>query len=193
MDPGPLDMRRAAADAGASSSSSSVDASGSKAKRRRREEDETEAVAVIRTSSSQVNLELCEMWRAEQLCDIEVVVGDVVFKAHRVVLAAGSATLRAQFLSSMRDADTGTITISEVPPTAFRAVLETIYSGECRVTPSSLEAVLSAASRLEVASLLSAAAAFLQAELSPENVIDTWRLAVSLARPVEFDPLTTAW
>ena len=46
---------------------------------------------------------LVAMWEADELCDIKVLVEGQSFAAHRVVLASGSAYMRARFNSSMSD------------------------------------------------------------------------------------------
>jgi hypothetical protein len=158
---------------------------------------EDEVVHVLKAEAVQDSqrMGLVALWEAGELCDVTIECGGEEHAAHRVVIAASSAYFRAQFRSSMRDggATISHITISDVPAGSFRAVLEHLYRGECRVTLSSLPSLLAAASRLEVGSLLRAGAGFLCAQLSPENAIATWLLADSLARPVELAEVSTQW
>ena len=89
----------------------------------------------------------------------------------------------------MRDASVALIEIPEMKATVFQAVLEYMYRGECKVTPSTTAAILHAASRLEVQDLLHAGAEFLVAHLAPETCLATWNLALNLSRPIEFAPV----
>lgn len=146
-------------------------------------------------SSAAVSVQICKglagLWKAKELCDITVVCGGQEFAAHKVVLAAGSAYLRAQFSSTMRDggASVSRISIEDVSAAAFQAVCEFLYKGETPIAPSSLGAILLAGSRLEVASLLGAGAEWLMAQTAADNAISTWLLADGLGRPVEFAAL----
>lgn len=166
----------------------------SKAASANKEDDEPLRLLRSEAVQGEQRQELIALWEADHLCDVVIDCDGEEFRAHRIVLAAGSAYIRAQLLSGMRDsgAETARICITDVPSASFRAVLSHLYRGECHVKPSSLTGTLAAASRLEVASLLRAGADFLERELTPENAIATWSLAEGLARPIEFSALLAA-
>ena len=46
-----------------------------------------------------------ELWRKGTLCDVTVTAGEVAFPAHKLVLAAGSSTLRGLLTSEMCDSE----------------------------------------------------------------------------------------
>ena len=84
-----------------------------------------------------------EMWRAGELCDVTVLVGGEQFRAHRLILAAGSSYMRARFRSDMKDGGIKPqIELVDVPARAFRSVLEFLYTQTCEVTSESLLAQL---------------------------------------------------
>jgi hypothetical protein len=62
--------------------------------------------------------------------DVRVLVGDAPpFHAHRAVLAVQSSVFRAMFASGMREACTNEVTLGDVTPAAFAAVLRHVYGG----------------------------------------------------------------
>ena len=86
---------------------------------------------------------------ADSFCDIVIRVEDKAFPAHRVVLAAASSCLSAQFNSGMKDA-TGTIELPDLSAESFKSILDYVYKGECIFTNKTLAELMHAADRLEV-------------------------------------------
>ena len=159
-------------------------------KRGRAEEEHT-----IQPPDSAIGIQshaLIDLWRKGELCDVAVVVDGQEFPAHRVVLAAGSAYMRACFASGMRDAKAPTIEVAEMDAANFKAVIECIYTGSFTVTGSSLAPTLFAASRLEVPSVLLAGALWLETRLSAGTCFPTGSLAEQLQRPAELGSLVEA-
>lgn len=89
-------------------------------KRSRHEADTAEAPAPT--------LLRCALGR---LCDVTIVCEGKEFLAHKAVLAAGSAYLRALMLSAMKEGGASRISILEVEHGVFQAILEHLYKGEC--------------------------------------------------------------
>ncbi|EOD11141.1 hypothetical protein EMIHUDRAFT_214981 [Emiliania huxleyi CCMP1516] len=120
--------------------------------------------------------QLATLWRAGQLCDVTFTVEGRSFSAHKLVLAAASAYVRAlvdgpRFADSSSDA----LTLDEMPAAAFELLLEWIYSGSCNAPLNLLQPLLLAAGRLQVPALEMAAA---QAErLDATNCSDLWAFA----------------
>ncbi len=136
---------------------------------------------------------LVAMWEADELCDIKVLVEGQSFAAHRVVLASGSAYMRARFNSSMSDGGAvPQIELQDVPAEGFRLVLEFLYCGSIQVSGDSLTVAMMVASRLEVASLLISGATLMTDHVTPETAAATWVTAAELQRPVELLPLVQA-
>ena len=103
--------------------------------------------------------QLATLWRAGQLCDVTFTVEGRSFSAHKLVLAAASAYVRAlvdgpRFADSSSDA----LTLDEMPAAAFELLLEWIYSGSCNAPLNLLQPLLLAAGRLQVPALEMAAA-----------------------------------
>lgn len=127
---------------------------------------------------------LTAMWRSGQLCDVKIAVDSGKhFAAHKIVLAAGSDFFKALFTSGMKDSDNSTVTVSEISSDVMSAILTFLYEKRVSVTPSTLAAIMRAASQLEIASLLALSSSFLAETLSVETCIATWDVALAMARP----------
>ncbi|KAJ1269254.1 hypothetical protein BS78_07G196900 [Paspalum vaginatum] len=63
--------------------------------------------------------------------DVSLVVDGEEFPAHRAVLAARSPVFKAQLLGSMADAKMSSITMQDIAPETFRAMLRFIYTDAC--------------------------------------------------------------
>ena len=140
---------------------------------------------------------LAELWMTGELCDVEVLVKDERFKAHRLVLATASPVIRALFASGMREAraaeESGlcTIRLHDIEAAQLSAVLQFIYTETLEARPDTLAGVMHCADKLEVLPLLECGAHFLLTSLSGESCIGTWELARSIARP-QLEPLRQA-
>ena len=159
-------------------------------KKRQRGSDDDETTHVLECCHNPTSTPaLAELWRADQLCDVEITAGGESFRAHKIVLAAGSDFFRALFTtgSGMRDGGTRAAII-DVEPAALRDVLTFLYDMKLTVTPVSLAPVMRAASRLEVPALLKLSAGFLQESLTIDTCIASWSVARLLERP-ELDGL----
>jgi len=64
-----------------------------------------------------------------KLTDVELLVGKVMFPAHRSLLSARSPVFAAMFKSGMEEALTGRVRVDGVDPTTFRQFLEFLYTG----------------------------------------------------------------
>jgi hypothetical protein len=132
------------------------------------------------------------LWRQGKLCDVKIFVDSgESFSAHKIVLAAGSDYFKALFTSGMRDSAVSQVTVSEVDAGPMQDILAYLYEQRLEVTPSTLHAIMRAASRLEVAPLLSLAGEFLISELSIDNCVESWSVALDVGRP-ELEALRTA-
>ena len=65
----------------------------------------------------------------DEFCDIDIHVGNETFRAHKVVLAAGSSYFHAMFCSGMMEDRADFVTLHEADPKVFAALLDFIYLG----------------------------------------------------------------
>jgi speckle-type POZ protein len=61
--------------------------------------------------------------------DVTFQVGGEIFEAHKIILAARSPVFKAQFYGQMIEARMGRVTIKDMEPVIFKALLRFIYTG----------------------------------------------------------------
>ncbi|XP_030516524.2 BTB/POZ and MATH domain-containing protein 3-like [Rhodamnia argentea] len=62
--------------------------------------------------------------------DVNLIVGHEIFKAHKVILAARSPRFRDEFFDPTGDGNKKNLTLKDVDPPIFQAILEFIYTDE---------------------------------------------------------------
>ncbi|XP_056152117.1 zinc finger and BTB domain-containing protein 24 [Lampris incognitus] len=107
------------------------------------------------THKDSILSKLDKLRRKELLCDITLIVEDVHFKAHKVLLAASSDYFSSMF-SVQDQISQSTYRLDGMVANAFAAVLEFIYSGRVCVEESTSEQLLVTAHLLEVGDLVKA-------------------------------------
>jgi len=73
-----------------------------------------------------------QLWAAavnRKMTDIEFLVGEESFGAHRSLLSARSPVFAAMFASGMKEDKTGQVHIEDVDPTTFQQFLKFLYTG----------------------------------------------------------------
>ncbi|XP_049876461.1 kelch-like protein 3 isoform X2 [Pectinophora gossypiella] len=129
---------------------------------------------------------LARLRRAATLCDVRLLAGDAADAAggadadadrdagvwaHRAVLAASSPYFRAMF-TQFEERTRETVRIRGVEPAALEAIVAYVYEPEALcVTEGSVQALLAAASLLQVGGVRAACCAFLAAALAPDNAL----------------------
>ena len=83
----------------------------------------------------------------------------------------------------MREGSSEVVTISEIDAPIMRDVLGYLYEMQLEANAESLAAVLRAANRLEISSLLRRSGDFLIATLTPETCVASWNVAHAPAHP----------
>ncbi|XP_021813781.1 BTB/POZ and MATH domain-containing protein 3 [Prunus avium] len=82
----------------------------------------------ITVPSSDMGRDLKDFLDSEAGCDIVFQVGDELFKAHKLILAARSPVFRAQFFGLVGDCSIDKVVVKDVEPFIFKAMLLFIYT-----------------------------------------------------------------
>ncbi|NXN32005.1 ZBT40 protein, partial [Nycticryphes semicollaris] len=90
--------------------------------------------------------QLCSLCQEQQFCDCTIFIGNVHFRAHKVVLAAASLL----FKSLLGSTDTISIDASVVTPEEFGLLLEMMYSGKLPLGKHNFTKVISVADSLQM-------------------------------------------
>ncbi|NWU69927.1 ZBT40 protein, partial [Pterocles burchelli] len=96
--------------------------------------------------SKQLLQQLCTLCKEQQFCDCTIFIGNVHFRAHKVVLAAASLL----FKSLLDSTDTISIDASVVTPEEFALLLEMMYSGKLPLGKHNFTKVISVADSLQM-------------------------------------------
>ena len=118
-------------------------------------------------SHSEILLSKYAQFREQgELFDVGLKVGEEVFSAHRIVLAASSNYFHAVFASGMKESNQDVIELKDesISTAALKIVLDSIYSGDLLVNDETVFDVLVAADHLQVASVVQQCREYLQTQ-----------------------------
>ncbi|KAJ1269238.1 hypothetical protein BS78_07G195600 [Paspalum vaginatum] len=101
------------------------------------------AIMVLRSSSipvppSDIGQHLNKLLDSTDGADVSFAIDGETFHAHRAVLAARSPVFRAELLGSMAEATMSSITLHDIAPATFRAMLRFIYTDELGDLPTEM-------------------------------------------------------
>ena len=132
-------------------------------------------------------LSKCAQFRNEsQFIDVRLKVGEDIFPAHRIVLAAGSNYFYAMFTDGMKESSQEVIELKDesISSDVLKIILDSIYTGDLLVDKESVSKVLAAADHLQVASVVHQCCNFLLTEFVKicfdfETYCRIWEIALS--------------
>ncbi|KAG5188905.1 hypothetical protein JKP88DRAFT_267436 [Tribonema minus] len=118
-----------------------------------------------------------DLYKAGACCDATLVVGGSTFHAHKCVLAAASAPLRAMLEAGAEEGGSGgrsssVVELSDVDAASFEAFLAFAYGRGVAVTRATAEPLLHLAARLGVPGLRAHCCAFLRAAAAERPGVD---------------------
>lgn len=121
---------------------------------------------------------LNELRLDKRFCDVELIVGDKIFHAHRAVLASSSPYFHAMFAGNLCEKNQHQIEIHNVQSYIFEILLNFIYSGQVkRINQNNVQDLMVAADMLELNEVVSECTRFLCKELHALNAIGIYRFA----------------
>ncbi len=88
------------------------------------------------------------------LTDVEFLIEDQSFAAHRRLLSVHSPVFSAMFQSGMKEAETGKVRIEDVDSTTFQLFLEFLYTGTVKSSPIDTVQLYSVADKYQVEALM---------------------------------------
>ena len=116
---------------------------------------------------SEILLSKCAQFREQgEFVDVRLKVGEDVFPAHRIVLAANSDYFYAMFTHEMKECNQEVIELKDetISAAALRIVMDSIYSGDVHVNDENVFEVLLAADHLQVTSVVQQCCDYLNTE-----------------------------
>ena len=109
----------------------------------------------------------CAQFREQgEFIDVGLKVGEEVFSAHRIVLAASSDYFHAMFAHGMKESNQEVIELKDesISAAALKIVLDSIYGGDLQVNDENIFEVLVAADHLQVTSAVQQCCDYLQTQ-----------------------------
>lgn len=120
---------------------------------------------------SDIFVRLSKLRKADQLCDITIIISDKAFRAHKVVLISASPYFEAMFLSGLAESNQESVILKNIEPDAFEAILHMMYDGKIMITVGTVQSILCAASIFQIDHLRQACSEFMTKQLSPHNCL----------------------
>ena len=117
---------------------------------------------------SEILLSKCALFREQgEFVDVRLKVGEDVFPAHRIVLAANSDYFHAMFNGGMKESNLEEIELKDenISAAALKIVMDSIYSGDVHVNDENVFEVLLAADHLQVTNVVQQCCDYLSTEL----------------------------
>ena len=116
---------------------------------------------------SEILLSKCAQFREQgEFVDVRLKVGEDVFPAHRIVLAANSDYFHAMFTHGMKESNQEVIELKDenISAAALKIVMDSIYSGDVHVNDENVFEVLLAADHLQVTCVVQQCCDYLNTE-----------------------------
>ena len=124
--------------------------------------------AMKMTAHSNVLLLKCAQFQEECLfTDVQLKIGETIFSAHRMVLAAFSSYFHAMFTNGMKESSQEVIELKDesISPDSLKIVIDSIHTGDLLVNEENVFEVLAAADHLQVTSVVQQCCDYLLSEL----------------------------
>ena len=116
---------------------------------------------------SDILLSKCAQFREQgEFIDVHLKVGEEVFSAHRIVLAASSDYFHAMFTHEMKESNHEVVELKDesISAATLKILLDSIYSGDLQVNDENVLDVLVAADHLQVTSIVQQCCEYLQTQ-----------------------------
>lgn len=125
--------------------------------------------------------DLKALYDCKRNTDINIIVGEQTYPAHKAILAARSDVFAAMFKHNMEEVNSGTIKIPDCDPSSFKDFLLFLYTGKIEnFSSSNVHHIYKAADKYNVQELKIFCIKYIKRNLSVENVLDIIILANKL-------------
>ena len=119
----------------------------------------------------------------DQLCDITLIAGDNLIRAHRAVLAASSDYFRALLTADMKEKGQAEIQLKGVPGEGLKEIVQFIYTGNLNCTLGNIDDILKTASYVQQTDALNLCCHYLVNITTPQNSVDMFNTAEQFHLP----------
>ncbi|XP_046992359.1 actin-binding protein IPP isoform X1 [Schistocerca americana] len=127
--------------------------------------------------AKKVLLNLNFLRQNSRFCDISIVAGGKVLKAHRAVLSASSPYFQAMFTAGLSEEQQETIELHDVSPNILHTLIDFIYTGDVSIGQENVQELMAAADMLQLREVVQGCTDFLKRELHTSNAVGIYRFA----------------
>lgn len=120
---------------------------------------------------------LNDMRHQGQLCDVKIIVNNLVFHAHRIILAACSPYFRAMFTSNMKESTGPEVVLHDLHAKAIEAIIDFAYTHKLAITSENAHSLLAASSILQIFRIQTECCEYLSNHLDVFNCLAVRNLA----------------
>lgn len=138
------------------------------------EESKLQNFPMPNKSEDSVTTYLTGMHNDDETKDIELVIGDTTFKAHKFVLVANSTVFRAMFQHNLKEKQEASIKIDDTNVETFRVFLKYLYTRQIDNVNDVTEDLMILADKYDVQSLKDNCDTLLSFSMTPEIAINSW-------------------
>lgn len=137
--------------------------------------DSSSTVYAVGQYASKVLRNLNDQRLKNQFSDVGLVAGERIIRAHRSVLAAGSAYFNAMFTGGLVEEQQELVEIHAISANILTMLVDFIYTGNVDITQDNVQELFAAADMLELDEVVSGCIAYLQQQLHNTNALGIYR------------------
>lgn len=122
---------------------------------------------------------LNELREDQRFCDVDIIAGEHVFHAHRIILSASSAYFEAMFRPDLGlcEGKQKSVVLHSIDANIMRALLDFVYTGNISIEQHNVQELLAAGDMLQIPEVVDECCAFLCRELHSSNALGILRFA----------------
>ncbi|XP_065177727.1 kelch-like protein diablo [Sycon ciliatum] len=149
---------------------------------------ETGADAGVLAHALTILNDLCDLRSRSELCDVVLVASDDrTVSAHRAVLAAGTPYFRAMLTGGLKESAQSKISLPGVDGDTLEMLVNFLYTGRVQVDETNVQVLLTAASLLQLNSVMEICVKFLLTHIDTANCLGVVALGKVLALPTLYE------
>ncbi|XP_043287798.1 speckle-type POZ protein-like isoform X2 [Venturia canescens] len=128
-------------------------------------------VSISRNPPKNILQHIKVLFEEKILCDVNFIIGDEEFPAHKTIVAAQSKVFQAMFLNEMLEKEKGTVNIPDTRAEVFQKFLDYLYTGEVDNFEDIVDELIVIADKYQVSTLKETCTNYMLLNLCETNVV----------------------
>ncbi len=122
--------------------------------------------------------QLADLRTNKQLCDVDIVVENCCFSAHRCVLAASSEYFSKMFTGRFKESREESVNLEGISKVAFEKIINYVYQGEIHISSENVQEICEAADILQYEYIKGECEVYMLDDIKAENCLDYLLFAI---------------